>query len=90
MVILPILSLLSAFVAGEEGRSVQVQPHSAFVLKVKAPQEADAEVLASLDELMRAAQSEGAAADAEFAASKSKMLAAERAEVHRIVRGASP
>lgn len=87
MVSLPVLSLLVAVVAGKEGRLAQAQAHSGFVVKVKAPKEADAEVLASLDGLMRSAQGERAAADAEFAASKSKMLAAERAEVQRIVRG---
>lgn len=87
MVSLPVLSMLSMAVAGEEGRFAQVQAHSGFVIKVQAPKEADAEVLASLDDLMRSAQGERAAADAEFAASKSKMLAAERAEVQRIVRG---
>lgn len=88
MVSLSVLSLLSVVAASKEGRFAQTQPHSGFVIKVKAPKEADAEVLASLDGLMRSAQEERAAADAEFAASKSKMLVAERAEVQRIVRGA--
>lgn len=87
MVSLPVLSLLTMVAAGKEGRLAQVQAHSGFVVKVKAPKEVDAEVLASLDDLMRSAQGERAAADAEFAASKSRMLAAERVEVQRIVRG---
>lgn len=87
MVSLPMLSLLCVVAASKEGRFAQAQAHNGFVIKVKAPKEADAEVLESLDGLMRSAQKERAAADAEFAASKSKMLVAERAEVQRIVRG---
>lgn len=86
MVSLPMLSLLSVVAASKEGRLAQAQAHNGFVIKVKAPKEVDAEVLASLDGLMRSAQGERSAADAEFAASKSKMLVAERAEVQRIVR----
>ena len=59
---------------------------SEYVINVKAPQEEDGDVFLALDGVLRGAEAASAAANAEFAEGKRRMLEAERAELRRLVR----
>ena len=59
---------------------------SEYVINVKAPQEEDGDVFLALDGVLRGAEAASAAANADVAEGKRRMLEAERAELRRLVR----
>ena len=62
---------------------------SDYVINVKAPQEEDGDVFLALDGVLRGAEAASAAANADFAEGKRRMLEAERAELRRLVRASA-